>query len=116
MVVIAQGVLNCMDRHRRIYFGFNRIEPWYCYWCGNEIGYVGSTVHHLDENKMNNKIENLVLGHRSCHLKWHADRQSPEKRAKISASLIGHPVYADTRNKISIGMKKAHAEGRGGKW
>jgi hypothetical protein len=49
-----------------------------CYFCGKDLleslpkrrgDYL--TIHHLDGNRNNNSIENLVLAHRRCHKAYH---------------------------------------------
>jgi len=37
---------------------------------------VKITIHHKDENRDNNKPENLTLCHRGCHEKYHKDKKS----------------------------------------
>lgn len=40
----------------------------------------GDEIHHSDENKDNNEIDNLVCMTRKEHLAWHAERISDEQR------------------------------------
>jgi hypothetical protein len=53
----------------------------HCYWCGavikpdsfncNEGEVDPLTIHHVDENRENNAIENRVLIHKACHQQMH---------------------------------------------
>jgi len=53
-----------------------------CYFCGKEIDWKdlyprkygdskGWTIHHINQNREDNRIENLAICHRSCHRRWH---------------------------------------------
>lgn len=35
----------------------------------------GLSIHHIDENRDNNKPENLAVAHRKCHLKHHRQKE-----------------------------------------
>jgi hypothetical protein len=88
MVVNDSQIEAMSARYRRLFFKANRTGPWTCYGCGEDIDdFRKVTVHHADENKRNISPSNLVAGHRSCHVRDHALRQSPEKRQKIAAGV-----------------------------
>lgn len=38
------------------------------------------TVHHLDEDRSHNQIENLVLAHRGCHRSYHKKQEMAKKK------------------------------------
>jgi len=40
------------------------------------------TIHHCDEDRSNNIIENLILTHRSCHRRHHKLKERAEKKVK----------------------------------
>ena len=84
----------------------------------------GYDIHHLDENKFNNSLSNLVYltseEHRRLHKK--GKPKSDETRAKLSASLKGKPAWnkgkprsEETRAKISASMKGKPAWNKGKK-
>jgi len=50
--------------HRYVFYEANGSGPFKCYWCGIEIKWDCMDVDHLDDNKANNDISNLVA---SCH-------------------------------------------------
>lgn len=85
--------------------------PTTCAFCDNEITRWGSrgddgVVHHVDQDRSNNDIENLVAMHRRCHVAHHSLLRnygpvSSEARAKISASLTGRKLSGQHRRNIS---------------
>jgi len=48
-----------------------------CQWCGRTGVYTD--VHHIDGNKDNNKMENLITVCRSCHKRHHSKRETKER-------------------------------------
>ena len=77
------------------------------------LGYKkGFDIHHLDENKMNNSLENLVYLTKSEHAKIHGKNISEERKRKISEAKKGekHPLYGkqlseETKKKLSDSLK-----------
>ena len=81
------SVYSKLDRAKQyLTFFFGKYEP-KCFFCGEKLTaesfypYKSSkkrdelTIHHIDENRSNNKISNLALVHRSCHRQYHRLRQ-----------------------------------------
>ena len=50
----------------------------------------GFDIHHLDENKMNNSLSNLVYLSKSEHMKIHSENRSEEYRRKLGAAAKGN--------------------------
>ena len=50
--------------------------------CCKVCGKNGEVVHHIDYNRRNNEIENLILVCRSCHSKTNFNRKFWEKKFK----------------------------------
>lgn len=53
----------------------------------NDIVPKGYEIHHKDENKDNNEIDNLMCMTRKEHLKWHSENISPELAEKQMKNL-----------------------------
>jgi hypothetical protein len=72
-------------------------------------------IHHLDEDRNNDGLSNLVPMHNACHSRLHnAGRLlSEEHRHKISESMKGHKVSDDTKAKISRAKKGVPLGARG---
>jgi 5-methylcytosine-specific restriction endonuclease McrA len=66
-------------------------DDYRCQSCGKpwQEGSRSIVVHHLDEDKSHNTMENLLTLCRSCHPKRHP--HSEEHRARLSAMLRGRP-------------------------
>jgi len=77
-------------------------EQYRCYFCNEPLSWetfyprsAGKqlddiTVHHLDHNHGNDVPENLVLGHRGCHRRYHRNYEIALKRvdAVIESSKV----------------------------
>ena len=72
------------------------------------IGYQkGLAIHHIDHNKMNNALSNLVYLTPSEHTKLHmkGKHNSEETKRKISESFKGKKRSEETKRKISESQK-----------
>lgn len=83
---------HCMEIHRI------QIYTHLCYKRGFDI-------HHLDHNKMNNALSNLVYLTKSEHTKIHSENMSEETKNKIGEALKGRKLSEETKIKISESMK-----------
>ena len=73
-------------------------------------------VHHLDENKMNNSLSNLVYLTKSEHAKLHNKTRefSKETKRKISESHKGKQLSYEMKKKLSIACKGKNAGEKNG--
>ena len=86
--------------------------PQQCEFCSELVlqwgrGRQDGVIHHRDEDRWNNDIENLMLGHRHCHTTHHSagSTKSDETRAKMSASASVR--YSDPleREKTAVALR-----------
>ncbi|WP_193064898.1 HNH endonuclease signature motif containing protein [Oceanobacillus oncorhynchi] len=77
----------------------------------------GYQIHHKDEDKNNNEIENLICMTKKEHLKWHSENISPELAKKQMANLEKARAKAPDWHKSKEGLAwhKKQAENRKGK-
>jgi hypothetical protein len=76
-------------------------------------------IHHRDENKSNNTIENLELIHKSRHIKLHMSNLSPEKRKMLQENCerIRPLTKAWHASEEGLEWHRKHAEKcKFGKW
>ena len=82
------------------------------------IGYkFGMDIHHIDENKMNNSLSNLVYLSKSEHMKIHKKGEkhpmygklvSEETKRKLSEAAKGKHHSEETKRKMSEARKGKH--------
>ena len=101
-----------IHKNGRPYFKSQGIHEWQVH---THVGYQrGMVIHHIDENKFNNSLSNLVYltnsEHRRMHMK--GKHHSLETKKKMSAAQKGekHPLYGkhlseETKRKISEAQK-----------
>lgn len=69
-------------------------------------------IHHKDENKLNNKLNNLEFKTHSEHLRLHRVGKkfhlSEEAKKKMSEAKKGIHLSLNTKNKLSIKFKGKH--------
>ena len=74
-------------------------------------------IHHLDENKLNNSLNNLVYLTHSEHAKLHSLNQSEETKQKNRIAHIGNKAFfghkhsEETKKRISDSNKGKHNGG-----
>ena len=56
---------------------YRRAKKDKCEWCGSTKNLI---VHHADENRYNNNLDNLVTLCRACHQKFHTKRNKKTGR------------------------------------
>lgn len=98
-------------KHHRAFFAANGEGPWNCASCGEIILKIGrhsreGAVHHINEDKHDNRAENLEIHHFGCHRSLHVTGDKnpaarPEIAAKISAALQRHEVTQATKDAVS---------------
>ena len=78
------------------------------------IGYrEGMDIHHLNEDKFDNRLENLVYLTRAEHISYHAANRNEETKNKLKNANLGekNPMYGKTPwNKGKIQFNKEERE------
>lgn len=63
-------------------------------------------IHHLDENKKNNDILNLVCITAAEHIRFHASHRHLQSKLKMKSCKSGLKLLEQHKKRISEGMKK----------
>ena len=98
----------CIHKNERQYFKGHAIYEWQVH---THYGYKkGLVIHHLDGNKFNNSLSNLVYLNRNEHTKLHnkGKHYSEEAKRKLSEAMKGKHRSEETKQKISEAMKGKH--------
>ena len=70
------------------------------------LGYKkGFDIHHIDKNKLNNPLSNLVYLTKSEHMKIHVKNMSEETKRKMSEAAKGKNFSSETKLKMSEAAK-----------
>ena len=93
-------------KNGRPYFKSKGIHEWQVH---THLGYkLGMDIHHIDENKMNNSLSNLVYLTHSEHSKIHnkiGKKLSDETKQKLSKAQKGKILSEETKRKMSEAKK-----------
>ena len=103
-------------RDGRPYFKGHKVYEWQMH---THVGYKkGMDIHHIDKNKMNNSLENLVYLTRSEHIKMHSNgnknmfgkHHSEDAKRKMSEAHKGenHPLYGKRFKWINNGFENRY--------
>ena len=104
-------------KHRRIFKAANGEGPWPCY-CGcgalTTIEWLEGVVHHVDEDRSNNAVENLVPMTWACHTSHHAKLrwEDPDYRVRMEDRPVwnrGLSTPPETLAKLSAIRRKRRA-------
>lgn len=101
-------------QHRVVFTDAHGEGPFKCHWCGNSVTWSDMHVDHLDADKKNNDINNLVASCPVCNQQRGHDRMMETLRAKSGITLNGTTKtlnewaseYGITRNAIILRMKQ----------
>lgn len=70
----------------------------------------GYCIHHINQNKLDNRIENLQLMTQTEHKIWHGLHQDPEKIERMRESALRNAQDPEYIKHVSEGLKRAHEE------
>jgi hypothetical protein len=91
--------------------GVHKIQMWTKYGWRDTKNWI---IHHIDEDKSNNSINNLIFLTWSEHVDFHSKNRSQETLEKMSQSQKGHPGYTKGK-KLSEESKRKISEANKGK-
>lgn len=100
-------------KYQEIFFAAHGEGPFPCAFCPELVEYDVVQIHHVDEDRTNNNIENLASAHGGCHTRHHlkgkpktAEHAKNISLGKLAAGLAGYVVSEETREKISNTLKE----------
>lgn len=109
------SVKNYVYQHRRVYYDNYGNGPFKCAWCEGDLYWDNLHIDHLDDNKKNNHISNLVASCPSCN----------QNRGKFKRRhLWKHPRWITFRDEtkclsdwaLELGISHAALATRLAKW
>ena len=99
----------CIHKDGRAYFKRHAVHQWQVH---TNLGYKKDyDIHHIDENKMNNSLSNLVYLTRSEHSKIHSNGKILSEETKQKLSEAKKNMSEETKLKIGEASKgRRHSE------
>ena len=99
------------SRYRELFFATNGAGPYVCFFsCGEPVDFSEVVVHHINGDHTDNRLENLVPSHRSCHNGHHlAELWSQRRDDMLSSDTRGNRVPHSEETKRLISQKKKAA-------
>ena len=110
IITNSKGEIQKTSIHKdgRPYFKGCKVHEWQVH---THIGYkLGMDIHHLDENKFNNSLENLVYLTRSEHMKIHREGKHKSEETKRKMSEAKKHMSEETKRKMSEAKKNISEE------
>ena len=86
------------------------VQMYQDYW--NCVIPKGFVVHHKDDDKENNTLENYFLLTRAGHQRWHGKSMSDETKEKMRKAKLGTKRSDETKEKIRIANIGKHSQKR----
>lgn len=83
-------------RYREVFFAANGFGPFTCVFCESAVEATEVSVHHVDHDRKNDSLENLVPAHQGCHSRAHNSGESPGMK-RYWAQLAGREKEARHR-------------------
>ena len=78
--------------HRFVYYNKHGNGPFDCHWCGKYITWPTMHIDHLDDDKSNNSIDNLVPSCPICNQARGKDKQTATMRERHATKLTHNGV------------------------
>ena len=107
-------------QHRVVFTNAYGEGPFKCHWCGKEVTWSDMHVDHLDADKKNNDVSNLVASCPVCNQQRGHDRMMKTLRSKSGITIRGETKtlnewanqYGITRHAIKLRLKAGWSEER----
>lgn len=101
------------SQYRELFFANSGAGPYDCYFsCGNPVDFSEVVIHHVNEDHLDNRLDNLVPAHRLCHNGYHLGRKwETDHDSMMLARYIGPrtPFTDEVKAQISA-TKKARGQ------
>ena len=88
------------------------VQMYQDYW--NCIIPKGFVVHHKDDNKENNTVDNYFLLTNAGHVRWHNNHMSKERKEKVRLAHVGKTHSEESKEKVSLANIGKHSTGKYG--
>lgn len=104
----TEGVQRIMDQTLHLQKLIKTHKP-LCYWCREvvlpthvQVDEDNITIHHIDEDRKHNTVDNLDLCHKTCHQRMHKSSQS----TGIPTAILWATVHGQfTPSGIKLGVE-----------
>jgi hypothetical protein len=106
---IADGLAEGKKRgaYRLIFVAHTGPGPYACYFCSYDVNLDELFVHHVNHDHFDDRLENLVATHGSCHMTYHTTiimtgvKKTPEHCANISKGKTGFKHSEESKAQMS---------------
>lgn len=85
--------------YREVFFAHEGPGPYRCFFCGKPVVMDEVIVHHIDEDRTNNAIENLAGAHDPCHTSHHQEDWQTRNPSRLRA--VGAAVTRSNRSRVA---------------
>jgi hypothetical protein len=86
---LARGSSHAYE-HRIAYHAKHGDGPFNCHWCGVQVTWDTLHIDHLDDDKKNNAVTNLVASCPICNQKRGFEKVKKTWRTKVGVTALGH--------------------------
>lgn len=88
----TRGRRNRVYQHRRVYYEANGDGPFACHWCGIEVTWATMHVDHVDADRKNNSLSNLVASCPACNVQRGQAKMAVAVRDKVGVQVTAFGI------------------------